>query len=143
MAGVADSAIARFDELTMPDDDDEVEANRERNGGMEPGDGVPVLRRRVQTLERPIRPHPRVDARDPGSTHARLDARRRSRHRLDPGAPDPDHQPRAHDPGLDPDRPTHGRTGRPGHAPRRRSPTPSRSRRPPPSTSSTTPRRAT
>ena len=46
MAGVADSAIARFDELTMPDDDDEVEANRERNGGMEPGDGVPVLRRR-------------------------------------------------------------------------------------------------
>ena len=58
MAGVADSAIARFDELTMPDDDDEVEANRERNGGMEPGDGVPVLRRRVQTLERPIRPTP-------------------------------------------------------------------------------------
>ncbi len=60
MAGVADSAIARFDELTMPDDDDEVEANRERNGGAgaETGDGVPVLRRRVQTLERPIRSTP-------------------------------------------------------------------------------------
>lgn len=60
MAGVADSAIARFDELTMPDDDDEVEANRERNGGAgaEPGDGVPVLRRRVQTLQSPIRPTP-------------------------------------------------------------------------------------
>ncbi len=54
MAGVADSAIARFDELTMPSDDDEVEANRSR-GGMEPGgDGVPTLRRRVQTLERPL-----------------------------------------------------------------------------------------
>ena len=55
MAGVADSAIARFDELTMPDDDDEVEANRDR----EVGDGVPVLRRRVQTLEKVIgRPTP-------------------------------------------------------------------------------------
>lgn len=61
MAGVADSAIARFDELTMPDDDDEVEANRERNGGAgtESSDGVPVLRRRVQTLERVVgRPTP-------------------------------------------------------------------------------------
>lgn len=59
MAGVADSAIARFDELTMPSDDDEVEANRSR-GGLEPGgDGVPTLRRRVQTLERPLgRPTP-------------------------------------------------------------------------------------
>jgi CheY-like chemotaxis protein/predicted regulator of Ras-like GTPase activity (Roadblock/LC7/MglB family) len=56
MAGVADSAIARFDELTMPSDDDEVEANRSR--GAEPGgDGVPTFRRRVQTLERPISRH--------------------------------------------------------------------------------------
>ncbi len=59
MDRIADSAIARFDELTMPSDDDEVEANRSR-GGLEPGgDGVPTLRRRVQTLERPIgRPTP-------------------------------------------------------------------------------------
>ena len=56
MAGVADSAIARFDELTMPSDDDEVEANRAR-GGEPGGDGVPTLRRRVQTLERPISRH--------------------------------------------------------------------------------------
>ena len=54
MAGVADSAIARFDELTMPSDDDEVEANRARGGTELGGDGVPTLRRRVQTLERPI-----------------------------------------------------------------------------------------
>ena len=59
MAGVADSAIARFDELTMPSDDDEVEANRARGGTELGGDGVPTLRRRVQTLERPIgRPTP-------------------------------------------------------------------------------------
>jgi len=54
MAGVADSAIARFDELTMPSDDDEVEANRARGGAEPGGDGVPTLRRRVQTLERPL-----------------------------------------------------------------------------------------
>ena len=59
MAGVANSAIARFDELTMPSDDDEVEANRARGGTELGGDGVPTLRRRVQTLERPIgRPTP-------------------------------------------------------------------------------------
>jgi len=57
MAGVADSAIARFDELTMPSDDDEVEANRSRGGTELGGDGVPTLRRRVQTLERPISRH--------------------------------------------------------------------------------------
>ena len=57
MAGVADSAIARFDELTMPSDDDEVEANRARGGTEVGGDGVPTVRRRVQTLERPISRH--------------------------------------------------------------------------------------
>jgi CheY-like chemotaxis protein len=52
MAGVADSAIARFDELTMPSDDDEVEADRGRGnrGPADAQDGVPQRFRRVQTL---------------------------------------------------------------------------------------------
>ena len=58
-AGVADSAIARVDELTMPSDDDEIEADRGRPGSGDSSDGVPVLRRRVQTLERVVgRPTP-------------------------------------------------------------------------------------
>lgn len=61
MAGVADSAIARFDELTMPSDDDEMEADRNRGRGPNDSqDGVPQKFRRVQTLvERvPGRPTP-------------------------------------------------------------------------------------
>ena len=59
MNGLADSAITRFDELTMPSDDDEVEASRMRNGFEPVGDGVPTQRRRVQTLERVVgRPTP-------------------------------------------------------------------------------------
>ncbi|MFZ6185547.1 response regulator [Nannocystis pusilla] len=90
MASVADSAIARIDDLTLPQDDDEMEArspkapppraperssersgerlperSSERSGERSPepsNDGVPVLRRRVQTLERrvaqPVSPTP-------------------------------------------------------------------------------------
>ncbi|MFY0536977.1 hypothetical protein [Nannocystis pusilla] len=92
MASVADSAIARIDDLTLPQDDDEMEArsasrrrraperssersgerlpersSSERSGERSPepsNDGVPVLRRRVQTLERrvaqPAMPTPRA-----------------------------------------------------------------------------------
>ncbi|MBZ5715637.1 response regulator [Nannocystis pusilla] len=82
MASVADSAIARIDDLALPQDDEEVEArsakappsrtperssersgeraperSSERSGERAPepsNDGVPVLRRRVQTLERRV-----------------------------------------------------------------------------------------
>ncbi|MDC0722582.1 response regulator [Nannocystis bainbridge] len=88
MASVADSAIARIDDLALPQDDDEIEArshrppprapersSSERSGERSPSersgerspsersgerspepsnDGVPVLRRRVQTLERRV-----------------------------------------------------------------------------------------
>ncbi|MDC0671473.1 response regulator [Nannocystis radixulma] len=82
MASVADSAIARIDDLALPQDDEEVEArspkpppsrsperssersgervperSSERSGERSPepsNDGVPVLRRRVQTLERRV-----------------------------------------------------------------------------------------
>ena len=71
MAGVADSAIARIDDLALPQDDEEIEARarsqQAQRGGppassppVEVGsDGVPTLRRRVQTLERVVgRPTP-------------------------------------------------------------------------------------
>jgi len=75
MASVADSAIARIDDLALPQDDEEIEArshhkappsrsperpherSSERSGERAPepsNDGVPVLRRRVQTLERRV-----------------------------------------------------------------------------------------
>lgn len=69
MAGVADSAIARIDDLALPQDDEEIEA-RQRGAAAqrsapatqpptEGGDGVPTMRRRVQTLERVVgRPTP-------------------------------------------------------------------------------------
>lgn len=68
MAGVADSAIARLDDIAVPQDDDEIDAQRSAQSGRgltgsaqpEPSsDGVPVFRRRVQTLERVVgRPTP-------------------------------------------------------------------------------------
>lgn len=54
IAGIADSAVSRLDELAMPSDDDETEAARERGGNVDPGDGVPVHRRRVQTMTRVV-----------------------------------------------------------------------------------------
>lgn len=56
MAGLADSAIARLDELPLPTDDDEVESTRARQHPNEPaGDGVPKqMRRPVQTLDKVI-----------------------------------------------------------------------------------------
>lgn len=63
MASVADSAIARIDDLALPQDDDEIEARNARQPQPQPqpqrqpepsNDGVPVLRRRVQTLERRV-----------------------------------------------------------------------------------------
>jgi len=50
MAGVADSAMTRFDELTMPSDDDEMEADRNRRDPGDSNDGVPQKYRRVKTL---------------------------------------------------------------------------------------------
>ena len=66
MAGVADSAIARIDDIALPQDDEEVEARAREAAARAPttappeaGDGVPTIRRRVQTLERVVgRPTP-------------------------------------------------------------------------------------
>lgn len=60
IAGLADSAIARLDELPLPTDDDEVEATRVRPQPSEPaGDGVPTMKRRpVQTLDKVISGRP-------------------------------------------------------------------------------------
>jgi hypothetical protein len=63
MAGLADSAIARLDDLGLPTDDDEVEATRVRQSPASDsmGDGVPTMKRRpaVQTLDKVIgRPTP-------------------------------------------------------------------------------------
>lgn len=63
IAGLADSAIARLEDLGLPTDDDEVEATRTRNQPTsEPaGDGVPTMKRRpaVTTLDKVIgRPTP-------------------------------------------------------------------------------------
>jgi len=59
-AGLADSAIARLDDLQLPADDDEVEANRFRQqSGDTASDGVPTMKRRpVQTLDKVIRSTP-------------------------------------------------------------------------------------
>jgi predicted regulator of Ras-like GTPase activity (Roadblock/LC7/MglB family) len=57
MAGLADSAIARLDDLGLPTDDDEVEATRVRQAPSgEVGDGVPLMKRRpaVTTLDKVI-----------------------------------------------------------------------------------------
>jgi CheY-like chemotaxis protein len=64
MAGLADSAIARLEDLGLPNDDDEVEATRVRQSPSpsdSTGDGVPTMKRRpaVQTLDKVIgRPTP-------------------------------------------------------------------------------------
>ena len=60
-AGLADSAIARLDDLQLPADDDEVEATRTRQQptGDAASDGVPTMKRRaVQTLDKVIRSTP-------------------------------------------------------------------------------------
>ena len=60
-AGLADSAIARLDDLQLPSDDDEVESSRGRQpaSGETTGDGVPTMKRRaVQTLDKVIRTTP-------------------------------------------------------------------------------------
>ncbi len=60
-AGLADSAIARLDDLQLPADDDEVEATRTRQqpSGDAASDGVPTMKRRaVQTLDKVIRSTP-------------------------------------------------------------------------------------
>lgn len=62
MDELADSAIARIDDLALPQDDEEIEARNARSSPSssrspapaDTGDGVPVLRRRVQTLERRV-----------------------------------------------------------------------------------------
>ena len=57
MAGLADSAIARLDDLGLPTDDDEVEATRVRQAPPgDGGDGVPMMKRRpaVTTLDKVI-----------------------------------------------------------------------------------------
>lgn len=61
IAGLADSAIARLDELPLPTDDDEIESTRTRHtpaASESVGDGVPMIKRRpaVQTLDKVIAP---------------------------------------------------------------------------------------
>lgn len=56
-AGFADSAIARIDDISLPQDDEEIEArNRSAAPPSRPPveDGVPTARRRVQTLNRVV-----------------------------------------------------------------------------------------
>jgi CheY-like chemotaxis protein len=59
-ASFADSAIARIDDISMPQDDDELEAHGRGSASTSRGntppvdDGVPIARRRVQTLNRVI-----------------------------------------------------------------------------------------
>jgi CheY-like chemotaxis protein/predicted regulator of Ras-like GTPase activity (Roadblock/LC7/MglB family) len=75
MADLANSAIARVDDLVMPSDDDEVEATRVRQAPSEPpSDGVPTMKRRpVRDLDasRIVRSTPvsmpAVGARAPGT----------------------------------------------------------------------------